>query len=164
MKTKFIPLLSVIALPVVSPSVSAQFFDEDEFLGVLSVNPFLADSTSNEFGEFGSPYEPDSISNPFGKFDSPYSSFVVRLRGDGKRYLLLTEAAPGDRHYYQAEFQTGTDWQTLEIPFKDMIPHFRGDRLEKPNFPGKTMTQVRIMIGNKKAESFNLEIDEVRLR
>jgi hypothetical protein len=95
---------------------------------------------------------------------SPYSTFVVRLCGDGKRYLLLTEAGPGDRHYYQAEFQTGTDWQTLEIPFKDMTPHFRGDRLDKPNFPGKTMTQVRFLIGNKKAESFNLEIDEVRLR
>ena len=95
---------------------------------------------------------------------SPYSTFVVRLRGDGKRYLLLTEASPGDRHYYQAEFQTGTDWQTIEIPFKDMVPHFRGDRLDKPNFPGKTMTKVRFMIGNNKAESFDLEIDEVRLR
>ena len=72
MKTKFIPLLAAIALPVVSSSVSAQFCDEDEFLGVLSANPFLADSTSNEFGEFGSPYESDSISNPFGKFGSPY--------------------------------------------------------------------------------------------
>jgi hypothetical protein len=72
MKTKFIPLLAAIALPIVSPSVSAQFCDEDEFLGVLSANPFLADSTSNEFGEFGSPYESDSISNPFGKFGSPY--------------------------------------------------------------------------------------------
>ena len=128
MKTKFIPLLAAIALPVVFPSVSAQFCDEDEFLGVLSVNPFLADSTSNEFGEFGSPFESDSISNPFGKFGSPYSTFVVPLRGDGKRYFLLTEATHGDRHYYQAEFQTGTDWQTLEIPFKDMTPHFRGDR------------------------------------
>jgi hypothetical protein len=72
MKIKFIPILAAIALPIVSPSVSAQFCDEDDFLGVLSANPFLADSTSNEFGEFGSPYEPDSISNPFGKFGSPY--------------------------------------------------------------------------------------------
>ena len=73
MKIKFIPLLAAIALPIVSPSVSAQFCDEDEFLGVLSANPFLADSTSNEFGEFGSPYESDSISNPFGQYGSPYS-------------------------------------------------------------------------------------------
>ena len=73
MKTKFIPLLAAIALLIVSPSVSAQFCDEDEFLGVLSANPFLADSTSNEFGKFGNPFEADSISNPFGKFGSPYS-------------------------------------------------------------------------------------------
>jgi NADH dehydrogenase [ubiquinone] 1 alpha subcomplex assembly factor 1 len=93
-----------------------------------------------------------------------YSTFVIRLRGDGKRYLLLTESKPGDRHYYQAEFQTGTDWQTIEIPFKDMTPHFRGDRLDQPNFEGKTMAQVRFMIANGKAESFRLEIDKVELR
>jgi hypothetical protein len=73
MKTKFIPILAAIALPIVSPSVFAQFCDEDDFLCVLSANPFLADSTSNEFGKFGSPLEADSISNPFGKFGSPYS-------------------------------------------------------------------------------------------
>jgi hypothetical protein len=77
MKSKFIPLLAVIALPIVSPSVSAQFCDEDKFLGVLSANPYLADSTSNQFGEFGSPFEADSISNPFGKFGSPYSATSV---------------------------------------------------------------------------------------
>jgi hypothetical protein len=77
MKTKFIPLLAAIVLPIVSPSVSAQFCDEDEFLGVLSANPYLADSTSNEFGKFGSPFESDSISNPFGKFGSPYSATSV---------------------------------------------------------------------------------------
>lgn len=93
-----------------------------------------------------------------------FSRFVLRIRGDGKRYLLLTEAAPGDRHYYQAEFETNGDWQTLEIPFADMVPHFRGDRLDQPNFPGKTVAQVRFMIANKKAESFRLEIDQVGLR
>jgi hypothetical protein len=93
-----------------------------------------------------------------------FSRFVIRFRGDGKRYLLLTEATPGERHYYQAEFQTGTDWQTIEIPFADMVPHFRGDRLDQPNFPGKTVAQIRFMIANKKAEAFALEIDQVGLR
>jgi hypothetical protein len=93
-----------------------------------------------------------------------FSRFVIRVRGDGKRYLLLTESAQGDRHYYQAEFQTNGDWQTLEIPFADMVPHFRGDRLEQPNFPGRTLAQVRFMIANKKAESFRLEIDQIGLR
>ena len=93
-----------------------------------------------------------------------FSRFVVRVRGDGKRYLLLTEAQPGDRHYYQAEFEAGTDWQTIEIPFSSLVPHFRGDRLDKPNFPGITAAQVRFMVANKKEESFRLEIDEVGLR
>ena len=67
-------LAAAIALPLLCSSLSAQFCDEGEFLGRLSSNPYLADSISNEFGEFGSPYEPDSISNPFGKFGSTYSA------------------------------------------------------------------------------------------
>lgn len=93
-----------------------------------------------------------------------HKAFVVRVRGDGKKYRLLTEEQPGDRHYYQAEFEAGTDWQTIEIPFSKMEPHFRGDKLDKPNFPGKTATQVRFMVANNKAETFRLEIDKVFLR
>jgi NADH dehydrogenase [ubiquinone] 1 alpha subcomplex assembly factor 1 len=93
-----------------------------------------------------------------------YKAFTVRVRGDGKKYRLLTETQPGDRHYYQAEFQTGTGWQTIEIPFSKMEPHFRGDKLDKPNFPGKTAAQVRFMVANNKAETFRLEIDKVSLR
>jgi hypothetical protein len=74
METKFITLLAAIALPILSPSVSAQFCEEEEFLGVLSANPFLADSTSNEFGKFGSPYSPTSVNNPYSQYGSAYSA------------------------------------------------------------------------------------------
>jgi hypothetical protein len=44
-----------------------------------------------------------------------------------------------------------------------MKPFFRGDRLDIPNFPGREMAQVRLMVANKKAEPFRLEVDKIWL-
>ena len=49
------------------------FDDEGGYHGRLSTNRFDADSTSNPFGRYGSPFSPDSINNPYGRFGSPYS-------------------------------------------------------------------------------------------
>ncbi|MFM8981432.1 MAG: hypothetical protein ACKOLA_00745 [Spartobacteria bacterium] len=78
MKTKLILLAAVIALPIIYPRVFAQFCDDDgEYLGRLSANPFLTDSTANKFGPFGNPYSSDSIENPYGPYGSPYSASSV---------------------------------------------------------------------------------------
>lgn len=45
---------------------------DGEYLGRLSVNPYLPDSTSNPFGRFGSPYS-NSIRNPYGRYGSRFS-------------------------------------------------------------------------------------------
>jgi hypothetical protein len=37
-----------------------------EDLGNLSANPFDQDSTSNQFGRYGSPFSPDSLNNQSG--------------------------------------------------------------------------------------------------
>lgn len=149
--------------------VSGWMIEDDGVMGGVSKGRFLVNDEGH--GEFAGNVSLEnnggfsSLQWNFAPVDvSGFTKFVVRVRGDGKRYLLLTEAAPGDRHYYQAEFQTGTGWQTIEIPFSSMEPHFRGDRLDQPNFPGKTAAQVRFMIANGKAEPFQLEIDEVSLR
>lgn len=44
-----------------------------KYLGTLSTNKFDPDSTSNEYGKYGSKYSPDSINNEHGKYGSPYS-------------------------------------------------------------------------------------------
>ncbi len=48
-----------------------------EYLGRLSSNQFLYDSTSNEFGPYGSPFSYDSINNEFGPYGSPFSGQSV---------------------------------------------------------------------------------------
>ncbi len=77
MKNKFNLLAAAIALPIVYSSASAQVCGNSVFLGQLSSNPYLADSTANKFGAFGNPYSATSISNPYGAFGNPYSATSV---------------------------------------------------------------------------------------
>ncbi len=94
---------------------------------------------------------------------SSFSRISLRVRGDGKRYQLRVKTNSQDRHSYVSYFSTSGEWQTLEIPFDELYPTFRGNRLGMPNYPGEQMEEVGFLIGNKKAESFQLEIDWLRL-
>lgn len=105
-----------------------------------------------------------SIQNHFAPIDvSKYTHVVIRLKGDGKKFCYLIEAEKNARHYYVSEFSTNGEWQEIKIPLRKMYAVRRGDRLDIPNFPGKTMTQSRFMIANGRAEAFRLEVASIRL-
>jgi len=44
-----------------------------------------------------------------------------------------------------------------------MTPSFRGINLPIPDFPGKTIAEMGILIGNNKEEAFHLEMDWIAL-
>jgi len=74
MKLTTILLAAVITLPILCSRTSAQACDDmDVFLGQLSANPYVAESTVNKFGAFGSPYSPTSINNPYSQYGSQLS-------------------------------------------------------------------------------------------
>ena len=78
MKSKLILLVAAIALPIQCPSAFAQSCDDDgEYLGRLSANPFLTDSTANKFGPFGNPYASDNIESPCGNYERPYLANTI---------------------------------------------------------------------------------------
>lgn len=105
-----------------------------------------------------------SVQNNFAPLDvAPYEHAVLRLKGDGKNYRFIVEADENARHYYVAEFTTTGDWQEVKIPLRTMYAVRRGDRLDLPDYPGKTLSQVRLMIANGRAESFRLEIASIGL-
>jgi len=85
------------------------------------------------------------------------------LKGDGKRYQLRIDAAPGARHSYAADFQTSGNWEEIVLPFADFTAIRHGDRLDLPNYPGKTLARLQILAGDGRAESFQLEIDKIWL-
>ena len=95
---------------------------------------------------------------------SNYTQVVLLVKGDGKQYQFRMKAAPGQRYSYINTFKTSGDWETISIPLESFYPSFRGYRLDLPNFDGKNLAEIGILIGNKTNENFQLEIDRITLK
>ncbi|MBZ9729500.1 CIA30 family protein [Salegentibacter sp. JZCK2] len=92
-----------------------------------------------------------------------YKKALILLKGDGKTYQFRMKSNLKDRASYIYTFKTTGDWQTVEVPLKEMEPVFRGRKLDLPNFSADSIQEIRFLIGNKKAEDFRLEIDKIEL-
>jgi hypothetical protein len=92
-----------------------------------------------------------------------YNHIKIRLKGDGKKYQFRVRSERSESHTYAYEFQTSGAWQTILVPMAEMYPTWRGRRLNIPNYPGLTLTEIALLIGNKRNEAFRLEIDSVIL-
>ena len=148
--------------------ISNWFILDDIVMGGESLGKFILNK--NGHGEF---YGKVSLKNS-GGFSSvryrlqkddfePYSKFKIKIKGDGKKYQFRVKTNQYDYHSYIFIFQTTGDWQTIEIPFKDMKPVFRGRMLDMKNYQGKELQELAFLIGNKKNESFRLEIDKIEI-
>lgn len=94
---------------------------------------------------------------------SDYQKFVLKVKGDGKKYQFRVKSNQSDYHSYIYEFTTTSDWQSITIPFADMYPAFRGRNLNIPNFPGTQASEIAFLIGNKKEQEFKLLIDNIQM-
>lgn len=92
-----------------------------------------------------------------------YSKAVIRLKGDGKKYQFRLRADRADAHTYTRSFETTGRWETIEIPLNEMTPTWRGMKLRISNYSGGKLSEVGILIGNKKAEKFRLELESIKL-
>ncbi|ULC58917.1 CIA30 family protein [Flaviramulus sp. BrNp1-15] len=92
-----------------------------------------------------------------------FSKVYIKLKGDGKTYQFRVKSKNSDKHSYVFSFETNNNWQTIEIPFNKLYPAFRGRTLDIENYSGEQMEMIAFLIGNKKAESFKLEIESIKL-
>lgn len=92
-----------------------------------------------------------------------YKTALILLKGDGKSYQFRMKSTLKERASYIYTFKTTGDWQTVEVPLKQMEPVFRGNKLDLPNFSAESIQEIRFLIGNKKAEDFRLEIKKIEL-
>lgn len=92
-----------------------------------------------------------------------FSHISLRIKGDGKRYQVRIKNKVSDYFSYIAYFETTGEWQTVKVDLSKMYPSFRGRTLDMPNFEGGSIEEITILIGNKKAENFRLEMDRIEL-
>jgi len=88
-------------------------------------------------------------------------AFVIRARGDGRRYKFTARMDPGfDGAVYQAGFTTRAgEWEEHRLPLKQFVPTFRGRVLpgEPPLDPVRVVS-VGILISDRQEGPFRLEI------
>jgi len=105
-----------------------------------------------------------SVRHQFGNMDvSNYNKFIIRIKGDGKKYQFRVKSKLAEYHSYKHEFSTNKTWQTIEIPFKELVATFRGRLLNMPSFSNTTLQEIGFLISNKKEEYFHFEIDFIKL-
>lgn len=94
---------------------------------------------------------------------SPDNKITFRMKGDKNSFQLRVKESAQTEYSYIAEFTTSGNWQTIEIPLKSMYPSYRGRKLNRPNFSHNYIEEITFLIGNGKAEKFQLLIDKIEV-
>ena len=92
-------------------------------------------------------------------------AFVLRVRGDGRRYKLTLRTESGfDTPIYQCAFPTQRgEWQEHRLLFKDFVPTFRGRVLTHvPPLDPVKVTSVGFLISEKQEGPFQLELSWIK--
>jgi monofunctional biosynthetic peptidoglycan transglycosylase len=88
-------------------------------------------------------------------------AFVIRVRGDGRRYKFTARTSRSiESPVYQAAFPTKKgEWEEHHMALKRFVPTFRGRVLagEPPLTPAK-VASVGLLISDKQAGAFRLEV------
>ncbi|MFC3879722.1 CIA30 family protein [Algoriphagus namhaensis] len=90
-------------------------------------------------------------------------SAKLYLKGDGKNYQFRIKRSSRDYHSYIFDFQTSGEWEEVIVPLEKMYPAFRGRNLAMEDYPADQIEEITFLIGNKKPESFRLEISKIEL-
>ena len=87
------------------------------------------------------------------------------VKGDGRRYTwrLATDARWRGREVgYWADFDTVQgEWTTVDIPFSEFIPQFRGYQLDGPPLDAGQIKGMGLMIYDKQDGPFELHLASV---
>lgn len=141
---------------------------DDVVMGGRSSGTFYLDKKGNGIFEGSVSLENNggfsSLRYRFDKMSTKqYSKVILKVRGDGKAYQFRVKSKSSDYYSYITSFSTTKDWETIELSLSDMYPAFRGRKLNISNYDNDSIEEIAFLIGNKKAETFKLEIDSIVL-
>jgi hypothetical protein len=142
---------------------------DDGVMGGLSSSTFFVDKAGNGIFKGSVSLENNGGFCSVRYFFKPISlknqkTFSIRLKGDGKKYQFRVKSKVSDYYSYIYEFQTTSEWQTVEIPITEMYASFRGRTLNLPNYDGASLEEIAFLIGNKQNENFQLIIDTIEVK
>jgi len=92
------------------------------------------------------------------------TAFVLLVQGDGKDYNFRLRTL-NERFSYNYKFTTQDNdkWETIAIPFDAMQATFRGRSVNVPNYAGEDFVEMRILIGNKKEQTFEILVSKIEV-
>lgn len=88
-------------------------------------------------------------------------AFVIRVRGDGRRYKLTARIDRSfDSAIYQADFPTRQgEWEEHRLPLSQFLPTWRGRVLSgEPPLDPSRVSSIGILISDKQDGPFRLEM------
>jgi monofunctional biosynthetic peptidoglycan transglycosylase len=88
----------------------------------------------------------------------------MRVRGDGREYNFNLYAQRNLGGYsYRQSFKTKKDeWIEVRLPIENFVATWRGRLFPKEKLDLSKVTGMGILLGDKKAGPFKLEIDWIR--
>ena len=100
-----------------------------------------------------------SVRSPKGAFAlQDAAGLLLRVRGDGKRYVVRLYTRDTDAAY-EAPFKATSSWTELKIPFGEFRAVWRGREVpDAPPLEPAHITQVGLMIKDKQVGMFRLEL------
>ena len=150
-------------------NLSAWQIVNDDVMGGVSTSRFQVSTNSAVFGGVVSLENNGGFasvrSSPVRQDLTGTEAFMVRVRGDGRRYKFTVRTASGsDTPVYQCAFTTKRgEWDEHRLPFKDFIPTFRGRTLtDVPPLNPAKVASVGFFIADKQDGAFRLEIASIR--
>ena len=91
---------------------------------------------------------------------------VARVKGDGRTYQMRfnTDARFRGREVsFKSDFETKKNqWIEIKVPFEDFSGSFRGMNLKKEKFDPAKIQRIGLLLGDKKAGPFELQVDWIR--
>ncbi len=118
-------------------------------------------STNTDGGGFSS-----IRTQPFKLDLSDYDGIQLRVKGDGRLYTWQLQTNARYRNFrvsYWADFDTvDGEWTTVNIPFADFYPQFRGFKLDGPELDPGEMKELGLYIYDKKDGLFVLRLDSIK--
>ena len=131
-------------------------FQLDHQIGCAIFSGYVSLENNGGFSSIRRMIEPIMVENK--------STIILRVKGDGHKYQFRIRHKIEDYYSYIYEFKTSGNWEDIIIPLGEMVPRFRGRSLRKSNFNHEVFEEVAFLIGNKKAESFELHIQRIYLQ